>query len=249
MTSLTGLKLYFMKVTVLSPHIDDAAYGVALSIGDFVRNKLDVTILNCFTYTNWAIRFVSRDLNEIRSLRKNEDVSFYKLYNAPINIVNLEMIDAPLRKGYIFKSEALEKEEIEVVDQLEKHLERIDGLLLCPLAIGDHIDHVICLEAVIRLYSKKDILFFEDMPYAHRICTEEINNHLKKLEKRLNVSLISHIQSMQNCCISKAGAIRLYETQINDQIHDEIITHMNGLGGERVWGEGRLIAILKQSCL
>ena len=238
-----------MKVTVLSPHIDDAAYGVALSVGAFVRNKIDVTILNCFTYTNWTIRFVSKDLDEIRLLRKNEDVNFYKLYNAPINIVNLEMIDAPLRNQYFFQSKTVGKEQMEVVDQLEKHLEKIEGLLLCPLAIGNHIDHLICLEAVTRLYGKKEIVFFEDMPYARRICYQEIDNHLKNLEKRLNVSLTSHIQSMHNCCINKAEAIRIYETQLNDEIHQEIVTQLKDLSGERVWGESRLIEMLKKSCL
>ena len=235
-----------IKITVLSPHIDDAAYGLALTISECVKSKIDLTILNCFTYTKWAIRFVSKDLNEISLLRKNEDASFYKQFDFPIKIVNLEMVDAPLRNNYIFKSKALAEDEWLIVDQLKKYLETLHGILLCPLAIGDHIDHVICVEAAIQLYDKLNIVFFEDLPYAARIMEDQIHAHVQNLEQRLKVRFTNHIGDLKSCTIDKEKSVNLYKTQINDEICAEIIAHLNRLSGERLWGEPHLIQALKK---
>ncbi len=237
-----------MKINILSPHIDDAAYCLALTISQCVNSRISVTIINCFTVTKWTIFYVPGDVNEITLLRKKEDAEFYKCYNAPINIINLDLHDAPLRNGYIFQFKPLEQDEWKVVDEIKNYLSKnIDGILFCPLAIGNHVDHVICREAVIQLYHQIPIIFFEDLPYANRIPEYEILAEIKSLEERLQVEFINEIQSFQNCMINKAQNIRLYKTQITDEICSEIIAHMNNLSGERLWGEAGLIDQLKRS--
>ena len=57
-----------MKIFILSPHIDDAAYGLTLSISQFLNSGIDVTIINCFTVTQWTIRFVSKEQEVISKL-------------------------------------------------------------------------------------------------------------------------------------------------------------------------------------
>lgn len=237
-----------MKINILSPHIDDAAYGLALTISQLVQNRNEVTIINCFTITKWTIRYVAKDMKEISLLRKKEDQEFYKCYNAPINIVNLDMKDAPLRNGYIFQYKPLEPDEWQQVEKIKNYLlEETDGILFCPLAIGNHVDHVICREAVIQLYPKIPVIFFEDLPYASRISEDQILSEIKSLEKILQVQFISRIEGFENCSINKEENIRLYDTQINDEICSEIISHMNHLSGERLWGEAKIIDQLKTS--
>lgn len=227
-----------MKIFILSPHIDDAAFGLTLTIAKLISNKIPVTIINCFTVTRWTGVFVSRDIEVVSLLRKAEDAEFNKLFNSAINIINLDLLDAPLRNGYIFQNQPFQQNELELIEDLRKLIEiHVDGLLLCPLAIGNHIDHAICREAVIGLYKKLNVIFFEDLPYAHRISEDQIPKHIKDLEEKLDVKLLNVTNSSDISTIDKRQAINVYKSQLNEEITSEIISHMKALGGERLWGE------------
>lgn len=235
-----------VKLYILSPHIDDAAFGLALTISKCANNNISVTIINCFTVTKWtAIPVENKETNAVSLLRKNEDAAFYKAIG-DVNIINLDLLDAPLRNGYIFQEQAFQQNELELIDELKDLLEKhVDGMLLCPLGIGHHIDHVICRAAVLKLYDKLNVLFYEDLPYAKRISYELIKQHIKDLELQLNVSLTNHTDGLLNCSIDKEQAIRLYKSQMNDEIASEIMAHLNALKGERIWGEEMVIEQLK----
>jgi len=237
-----------LKIYILSPHIDDAAFGLAQTIFKCTNNKIAVTIINCFTVTKWtAIHVENKEIDAVSRLRKSEDAQFYTAFNGNINIINLDLLDAPLRNGYIFQQEPFQQNELELVEELKKLLElHVDGLLLCPLGIGHHIDHAICREAIAQLYKNMKVLFYEDLPYANRITFTEITTHVKELAERLQVQLFSYINSFQNCTLDKEQAIRAYKSQMNDEICSEIVAHMNALSGERLWGEAKVIKDLKR---
>jgi LmbE family N-acetylglucosaminyl deacetylase len=234
------------KIYILSPHIDDAAFGLALTISKCANNNIPVTIINCFTVTKWtAIAVDNKEISAVSLLRKTEDAEFYKTIGN-ITIINLDLTDAPLRNGYIFQQQPFQANEIELIDELTTLLEKyVDGLLLCPLGIGNHIDHAICRAAVLKLYKKINVLFYEDLPYARRISAKQIESHIKQLEQELDVQLTNHTDGFLNCKIDKEQAIRLYKSQMNEEIASEIIAHLNHLKGERVWGEGVIIEELK----
>ncbi|MCW3112128.1 MAG: LmbE family protein [Segetibacter sp.] len=236
-----------MKINILSPHIDDAAFGLALTISKCANNNIPVTIINCFTVTKWtAIAVENKEVTAVSLLRKNEDAVFYQTFNANINIINLDLLDAPLRNGYIFQQQPFQQNELELIEELRKLLaHHVDGLLLSPLGIGNHIDHAICRAAVLKLYDQIDVLFYEDLPYAKRITQQQIELHLKELEDELGVILSSSTDGLLNCTIDKESAIRLYKSQMNDEIASEIIAHLNALKGERIWGEETVLEKLK----
>jgi LmbE family N-acetylglucosaminyl deacetylase len=236
------------KIYILSPHIDDAAFGLALTISKCANNNIPVTIINCFTVTKWtAIAVENKEINAVSLLRKTEDAEFYKTIGN-ITIINLDLIDAPLRNGYIFQQQPFQKNEIELIDELTTLLEKyVDGLLLCPLGIGNHIDHAICRAAVLKLYKKIPVLFYEDLPYARRISAEQIESHVRQLEQELEAQLTNHTDGFLNCKIDKEQAIRLYKSQMNEEIASEIVAHLNHLKGERVWGEEAIIDQLKEA--
>jgi len=235
-----------LKVYILSPHIDDAAFGLALTIAKCAENNISVTIINCFTVTKWtAIPVENKEIDAVSRLRKNEDAEFYKNIGN-VNIINLDLLDAPLRNGYIFQNQPFQPNECELIKNLQKLLEQhVDGLLLCPLAIGNHIDHAICREAVIALYNRFDVIFFEDLPYAQRIGEDQIREQVHILEEQLAVQLSNYTISSKSCKIDKEQVIGLYESQLNDEIVSEIIAHLNALGGERIWGKVQKIELLK----
>jgi len=204
-----------------------------------------VTIVNCFTITKWTGVFVSRDIEVVTQLRKQEDSNFNKLFDSSINITNLDLLDAPLRNGYIIQNKPFEQNEWELVESIKNYLqEKVDGILLCPLAIGNHIDHSICREAVLQLYKNLPVLFYEDLPYIFRITSAQINMHIKELEKRLNTEVSYYVTGLDNN-VNKEQAIHIYKSQINDEIVSEITSHMNNVGGERIWGEADKIDQLR----
>jgi hypothetical protein len=81
------------------------------------------------------------------------------------------------------------------------------------------------------------VIFYEDLPYAHRITEEQIIEHISKLEKELGVKLESKINGMQESTINKEHAISVYKSQLTEEISAEILGRMNSVGGERIWGE------------
>jgi hypothetical protein len=231
----------------LSPHVDDAAYGLTLHISSILKSDLPLTLINCFTVTRWtAVPVLSKEIKDVMLMRADEDAEYNDLFNSSINIVNLNLLDAPLRKGYIFQQKPFELNEWQLVQELKNYLEKnIDGILLCPLGIGNHIDHAICREAAVKLYSRIKVLFYEDLPYTARISQENLELHVKELEERLNLKLVSYTEKLNKAAINKEQAIRMYKSQMNEEICGEIISYMKLLGGERLWGELPLITILR----
>ncbi|WP_018614853.1 PIG-L deacetylase family protein [Segetibacter koreensis] len=228
------------KIYILSPHFDDAAYGLTITISKLLNRKVPVTLINCFTITKWtALPVTDKDVKSVSLLRAMEDVEYNKLFNSAIKIINLDLLDAPLRNGYIFQNQPFQQNELQLVDELGKLLEQhvVGGILLCPLAIGNHIDHAICREAVIKLYKKFSVIFFEDLPYAQRIGEDQVRRHIKDLEEKLDVKLKSYTCGLQNCTIDKGHAIKVYKSQLNEEIHSEILSRMNAMEGERLWSE------------
>lgn len=235
-----------MKTYILSPHIDDAAFGLTLTISKLISNHVSVNLINCFTITKWTGVFVSKDIEVVSALRKEEDKAFNQYLGSAIQVTNLELLDAPLRNSYIHLFHPFNENELELIGQLKNYtLENVDGLLLCPLALGNHIDHILCLEAVIQVYPKIKIVFFEDLPYANRISFDEIKSHVNNLAKRLDKKLDSFISDLDKCTIDKNHAIHLYKSQVDEEICAEIIAHQNALNGERLWGETNNIDLLK----
>jgi LmbE family N-acetylglucosaminyl deacetylase len=238
-----------LKVNIVSPHIDDAAFGLALTIWRCARSDISVTIINCFTVTKWtAIAVENKEIEAVGRLRKSEDVEFYNVINKNIKIVNLDLLDAPLRNGYIFQYKPFQPNELELIEQLHALLKQhTDGILFCPLGIGGHIDHAICRAAILKMYGEAPVLFYEDLPYARRISHQQILQQIQALEKELGIKLCNEIGGFANCTVDKKQVIGLYKSQMNDEISSEIIAHLNELKGERIWGEEKIIEQFKMS--
>lgn len=236
-----------LKIYILSPHIDDAAFCLALHISQFVECKIPVTLINCFTISTFTtIDCGVKSREQVSALRKKEDVAFNNLVNSALNIINLDLLDAPLRNRYIHQFNAFDTTELNLIKEIKTFLkENTNGILFCPLALGNHIDHTICLEAVTQLYPSKQVLFYEDLPYAGRVGPDEIDTLIKNLEQKLGVQLESQIGGLQDCKIDKKQAIKVYKSQVNDEICFEIISYMQKLSGERLWGRMEELNILK----
>ena len=168
-----------MNVLVVSPHRDDAAFSLGLTIEGWCKAGYTVTVLNCFTQSDWAPFSDAGTLHSndrvsfVTALRRREDIAWSKLLGANLHFHDLDLFDAPLRLSCAV-------EEVFAVDLRpgDRALTRVTGAIaklargaaavLAPLAIGNHVDHRIARQAALDAIAAwgLPLAFYEDLPYA-----------------------------------------------------------------------------------
>jgi LmbE family N-acetylglucosaminyl deacetylase len=157
-------------VVAVAPHPDD----VAESAGGFVRRLAErwaVTVVTVFCESTWAPKIdpARRTAAYVTRVRRAED----EAYCAALGLQRRELglPDASLR-GYDDDSE---RGPMATTDRVREQVE--PGIaaalaaferpfVLCPAAIGGHVDHVIVRDAVLALAGGAPVLLYEDLPYA-----------------------------------------------------------------------------------
>jgi LmbE family N-acetylglucosaminyl deacetylase len=173
-----------VKIAVVSPHREDAAFSLGLAIGTWLTQGHAVEVINCFTRSEHA-PFSDADsvhandrMSFVSALRKREDAAWMKLYLGPksstkgskFTLTDLNLKDAPLR---------LHCEPNEVfgltVNLQDKSLLKIRKTLdqsgaqamVLPLVLGGHIDHLTARDAALSSGSKIELVaFYEELPQA-----------------------------------------------------------------------------------
>lgn len=174
-----------MRIVVVSPHRDDAAFSLGLSIEAWLRAGHRVEILNCFTQSEYAPYSDVDSLhgNDKRSFvsatRRREDIAFNKLTGGRLKITDLDLLDAPLRLAcgvedvLTIDIRSGDRAVARVAGALRKIAEKSQPgqvALVLPLALGDHIDHRVVHQAALEALAEMTLplAFYEDLPYATR---------------------------------------------------------------------------------
>lgn len=190
------------RMLVICPHFDDACF----SVGGFLLKKSleSVTILTVFSKTQQApnyrffypliktaytlhMNFLNRTLVEVISkMRKKEDSQFCRHIGAIQSILPYE--DSSIRRCSSINP-SYDGDEIDgtiigklVFESIKKYVfsEAFDSIL-CPLGIGNQVDHLIVMNALMRIFNTKqypelNIFFYEDMPYSYYYYLYKINS-------------------------------------------------------------------------
>jgi len=200
---------------VLEPHPDD----LALSIGGFILNKLKEG------YEVYCITPFSKEgaITEKRRLENRR-----ALESCGIKITFLD-IPVSKKRGYKLHYDNIKKKDLDLLEKLSKDIKGIiddinPSLILCPLGVGNHIDHKIlfkiCNE---KLRKKRKILFYEELPYANRrnyleerICELKKKNYLRK-----------KYESVDKYISKKLFMVSQYRTQYSNfqEIKKEIVEY------------------------
>src|SRR5262245_14394493 len=159
-------------VTVLSPHQDDSAFSLAITICALVNAGHRVRIVNCFTVSNYApYAAAATSTGEIRQIRRLEDREFVSRIGHGVDVIDLDMLDAPLRLDCSVS--AVRRRTMNARDDTDARriagvLTRLTGkMLLAPAGLGNHIDHLVAREAGLRVSAAGyPVGFYEDLPYA-----------------------------------------------------------------------------------
>jgi LmbE family N-acetylglucosaminyl deacetylase len=234
-----------LKIVVVSPHRDDAAFSLALAIGRWIEAGHKVIVVNCFSRSATApyaeMDFVhSNDrMSFVTALRGREDETWRRRYGAALSLVDLNMKDAPLR----LHCEATEVYGLTVdvndkaMVKIQKAVERIGAaVVVLPLGLGGHIDHLTAREALGG--SGLPRAYYEDLPVASG--AENIEPVVRDLERTARIQLTPAFASepidAADAVARKRRAALCYDSQVDDP-EVERIANFGGRyqGRERLW--------------
>jgi LmbE family N-acetylglucosaminyl deacetylase len=247
-----------LKILILSPHRDDAAFSLSIAITNWLTARHVVTILNIFTrsryapYSDAAFVHENDQLSYVSAMRLREDEHFLrritetlpKGLKSNLHMLDLNLKDAPIRLR--IPLEELSDTPINAADpsieKIRKTLAKqseagaIEGLVL-PAALGKHVDHLAVREAAMPLISTIPAAFYEDLPYAttHPSAATDLESFRESAEQH-NEPLSPVIYQIESAVERKRKLILGYASQIDDDagsLISDFATRYNG--GERLW--------------
>jgi hypothetical protein len=250
-----------LKILILSPHRDDAAFSLSLAIMNWLSAGHSVTILNVFTRSLYApysdADFVHENdrLSYVSAMRLREDELFIerltehlpRAAKTNLRMVDLNLKDAPIRLRCSVENlcdipvnpedPAIEK----IRKALARHSESGDvEALVPPLALGQHVDHLTVRAAALPLSITLPTAFYEDLPYAatHPSAAADLAAFREETTNRLYEPLypvISQSNSTDAVQIKRHLALG-YASQIDERVGAQVSNFAARYkGGERLW--------------
>ena len=238
-----------MNIVVVSPHRDDAAFSLGLSIRGWLADGYAVSVLNCFTRSIYAPFSDAESLHSndrmsyVTALRLREDELWLRQCGRGMTLLDLRLKDAPIR----LRCSIDELSEIEV-DPTDKAIGKIrsalsdlsmDALVL-PLAFGNHVDHRTARDAAIACSNVVlPTAFYEDLPYVSRVTDlSQIESSAQALDRELIPVYVpvSGPSNIEEAIATKLGIALCYDSQIDTATAQTIANFSRYYGGrERLW--------------
>jgi LmbE family N-acetylglucosaminyl deacetylase len=164
-----------VRVTAVSPHLDDAAFSVGGTLAALADAGHEVTVVTCFTASvpdpaGFALACqLDKGLPaevDYMALRREEDAAAMAVLGA--GSLHLDLPEAPHR-GYTGAPDLFAgvHDGDDVWRSVRAALADVPGdLWLAPQALGGHVDHLQVLRAVAAL--DRPVLWWRDSPYVLR---------------------------------------------------------------------------------
>lgn len=201
----------FDNFIFLSPHFDDAVLSCGLLLDELQKNKKDILVIAFFTkasknsYLEDARVFVHKsgyqDAEKLFGDREVEDKNALRLFGA--KHLYLDFTDTVFRKNNFWEKQKLKKSLKKAISYI-KILPKT--LILAPLGVGKHPDHLLINSLVKRM--KSPTIFWEDFPY-------NTNPYFLKRFFRWNYKYKKAFTLRGSKNINKIKAIKMYKSQMN----------------------------------
>lgn len=244
---------------MLSPHRDDAAFSLSLSIAHWLSAGHRVTLLNVFTRSLYApysdADFVHDNdrLSYISAMRRKEDESFLKRLPG-LTMVDLNLKDAPIRlrcdASIVCDMDADPADT--AIPKIQKALTtqaaapRPMQALVLPLGLGHHVDHRVARDAALTFSTTLPTAFYEELPYATR---EGVRVDLSRFREDVNTRLHEPLHPVlvhgtnTHPTDFKLRIAHLYASQIDDDLAHTIANFSHRYqGAERLWANEQWLA-------
>ncbi|MDN5201204.1 hypothetical protein QQ008_07520 [Fulvivirgaceae bacterium BMA10] len=234
----------FNRYIILSPHSDD----VAFSLGAFIisNNLKDIHVLTFFSRSTCTAKNEKMDVDIVTRIRKKEDEQFFKFCKSKAELFYFDFLDAPIRLNIKEEdvcstySTALEKSILNKVEHTLLNLITNDSIILSPLGLGGHVDHLLVREIALKLLrTGYNVGFYEDLPYAGNFLQNAIYHKVFQLNGKYNITLKPLIIDSSLTINDKVKACSNYSSQIENSTIDRIKKYHsqfdNQLVSERIW--------------
>jgi len=236
----------------LSPHLDDAAYSCGGLISRQVRDGLDVAIWTVFTasppqrLSAFAQRFhaVWGIDGDPMAWRKGEDRASCDILGA--RCFHLDFPDVVHRwsdaaGSWLYTSDQQVTARVHPVDAALVHdlADRLRATLpgnatvVCPLALGDHVDHQITRLAAERV--GRDLAYYADYPYVRKqpLLLEPLERKAWiACSRSLNDGAVT---AWQDAALAHRSQVNGYWTQGDDQLRRDIADYGRSKHGAALW--------------
>jgi LmbE family N-acetylglucosaminyl deacetylase len=250
-----------LKILILSPHRNDAAFSLALAIESWLATGHTVTILNVFTrsldapYSDADFIHENDRLSYVSAMRLREDELFLqritqnlpRVRKANLQKIDLNLKDAPIRLR-IPPDQLCDtpvNPEDPAIEKIRKALTRQSEAnnleaLVVPLALGRHIDHLTVREAALPLTTGPNTLptaFYEDLPDV-ATDPDQILKAIAPLDEPLTPTerSINTPEAAAEAIFRKRHLTLGYASQIDEEAADIIANFATRYNGaERLW--------------
>lgn len=249
------IKVLPVRIAVISPHRDDAAFSLGLSIERWLRDGHRVHVLNCFTqsenapYSDADALHPNDRVSFVSALRKREDAAWNKLLGGGLQITDLDLLDAPLRlacsvdevmDAAIRPGDRAVARVAGAIAKLARAGASGDLAIALPLALGGHIDHRVTRQAGLEALAEVSlpIAFYEDLPYAvWETAAESIPNSAESTALELQIAFAERgTDDPAPRASRKRRMAECYDSQFDSQITEQIASFCERYEGrERLW--------------
>lgn len=234
----------FKKYIILSPHSDDVAFSLSAFI---INNNLkDTHVLTLFSRSTCTVKNEVTDVEIVTRIRKKEDEQFFKLCKSKVELFYFDFLDAPIRLN--IKEEnvcssynsTLDESLLNKIEYALLDLTTNDSIILSPLGLGRHIDHLLVRDVAFRLLqSNYKVGFYEDLPYAGTITLLETKTIINQINTDYNLNLKPAILNSNMTIDEKVRTCSIYSSQIENSTIERIKAYHSQfdftLVSERIW--------------
>lgn len=238
------------KVLIVSPHLDDTCFALCGSI--MKEQRFEFISWNIFTKQDYSI--LKEDAAESMKQIYTEDLAACTKMN--VQGIMEDLPEAALR-GYKRLGEIIGSkwpngdehiQDQQMFDLLSKKVKKILETneyfaIGIPLGCGEHIDHILCREAMLsqmgelKKHFKMPMIFmYEELPYAFN---ERWNREVHKSLELRGITLKPILNDIENHLCEKAGIMALYKSQVKERDIKNICDYSKNIekskSYERIW--------------
>ncbi len=248
-----------VRILVLSPHRDDACFSLALTLLRWVGDHREITVLNCFTRSNYAPlhNSPSSDIAELCSrisdLRRSEDERFARAVRGKRNadtspqgrlaLMDLSLADAPIRLSCSANDvcASWHSPDEDSVQRIRSAIEEFGSqggeiAIALPAALGGHIDHRVVRHAAQTFCRSWPCAIYEDLPYAMRAgAADELERLLRNYHDTNGEPFCAELTQSASDGTLKRELCSIYASQINANEARAMAEFTGSNGGERIW--------------
>jgi LmbE family N-acetylglucosaminyl deacetylase len=228
------------RVTVVSPHFDDAPLSLGQSMLDGTLSRCRVQVVVVFGRTNWT-RWVHPTRGRalpISLWRRAEETAAAVAFRYRLRVLDHE--ELVLRAGEtdpeVLRDGGVDVRDDPLLPVLTAQLRRLRGsadVVLFPAGLGDHRDHRLVAAAGSALQAQHDdgLGFYEDRPYVGFLTGDERRAQLSRLGDGLvPVDLSGPVTPRLNRLLR-----RCYPSQIHDVFASALDADLAAGARERAW--------------